>query len=290
MKWLYSIILGLMLMATPNICYAQGAEKFVVPHQTILGADEPVPPGDIVILKISQISLKDKPQYLKEVQYHWTVLRNGKKIDRFIAWPDNSSLVFGAGNDTKADIKVLLSIAYRYEVVEEIKDKDGKVTGKVIKESAMRLAEPVLAQIRVGDGPNPPNPPGPGPDPVNPDPVFPNGKYGLSKTTYDATKTVNLDSASKQRSATALSNNYKGLASAVRAGTIKTPTDLLQKTAKGNTDALKSVNVLNNEWQAWDDAVQRVLIRLNKVDKTMVAISDFADAWDEIAAGLAAVK
>jgi hypothetical protein len=101
---------------------------------------------------------------------------------------------------------------------------------------------------------------------------------------------VNLDSAAKQASATALANNYKGLASAVRAGTIKTPTDLLQKTAKGNTEALKTVKVLNGEWQAWDDAVQKVLIRLNKVDKKMVTVTDFADAWDEIAAGLAAVK
>lgn len=287
MKWIFAVVLGVLLMLTPNVS-GQGAEKFVVPKQTILGAEEAVPPGDIVILKISPIALKDKPQFLKETQYHWTVFKNGKKFDRFIPWPDNSTLVFGAGMDTKADIKVLLTIGYRFEVTEDVKDKDGKVIGKTIKESAMRIPQPVVAQVRVGNGP-----PDPGPDPVNPDvpdPVFPVGKYGLSKVVYDASKLVTLDSASKVRSATALANNYKGIASSIRAGAIKTPQDALIKTKEGNASALSSAAVVNSSWEPWDLVVQKVLTNLNKVDKTLMTASDIAIAWDEIAAGLLAVK
>lgn len=293
MKWLFALVLGLILMASPSMYSQDGFtanEKFVVPNQTIIGAEEPIPTGEIVVLKISPIDAKNKPQFLKEIRYQWTVFKNGKKFDRFIPWPDNSTLVFGSGNDTRADIKVLLSIAYRYEVTEDVKDKDGKVTGKKITESAMRLAQIKVAQVKVGTEPNPP--PGPDPDPINPTPapVFPPGKYGLSKIVYDAASLVNLDSTSKQRSATALANNYKGIASSIRAGAIKSPQDALIKTKDGNGAALKSVSVVNSSWEPWDVEVQRMLDKFNKVDKTLATVQDIATAWDEISAGLMQVK
>lgn len=292
MKWMLSLVLGTLILFSTTAYSQQGADKFVVPKQTIVGADEPVPPGDVVILKISPIEAKDRPQYLKEVQYRWTVFKNGKKFERFLPWPDGSVLAFGSGVDTKVDIKVILTIAYRYEVQEDMKDKDGKVVGKVIKESAIRLVNPLVAQVKIGNGPDIPDPVDPVDpiDPIVPDPTFPFGKYGLSKVTYDASKSVKLDASSKQKSAQALASNYRGLASAVSAGTIKTAKDLLEKTAAGNEAAFKRVNVAKNEWQAWDDSVEAVLVKLNKTDKTLVTLQDFVTAWNEIATGLDAVK
>jgi hypothetical protein len=292
MKWILTLIMGALLM-TPIMNaqsdFGTSPDKFVVPQQKIIGADEPVAPGDIIILKISPI--QGKVQHLKTIKYNWLVLKNGKQVDRMIEWPDKTALVFGAGTDTKADIKVILSIAYHYEITEDVKDKDGKVTSKVIKQSDIRLAKPILAQIKVGNGPTPPpDPDVPTPDPDVPDPVLPSGQYGLAKISYDGAKLVKLDSAMKIRSAMALAANYEGIAAAVKAGVIKSPKEVLEKTLEGNKAVFDSLKLVSSGWEPWDQHVQKVLIKLNKESKTMTTVDDFATAWKEISVGLKNVK
>jgi len=66
MKIIYSLII--FLAFSLNVF----AEKFVIPDQKIVGAETPIPLGELVDLSVSPI--KSPPQYLVETTYTWKVL------------------------------------------------------------------------------------------------------------------------------------------------------------------------------------------------------------------------
>lgn len=275
---MFIFILGFLLMASPG--FAQDSNKFVIPKQDIVGIEEPVPTGDIVILRVSPI--QDKVEYLKSVEYRWIIIRDGKIVTRFIAM--NDSIVFGAGSDPNVDIKVFLIRAYNYEITEELTTKDDKKV-KVVKESGMRLADPIIAQVKLR-GPNPPVPP---PNPVDPDPIFPIGRFDLAKVSYNAVKQVTaLDSARRVQAARALARSYSSIASSIRAGAITNPKKALEETKAANDIALRDLGI-RGEFEPWDQALKSVLVNLNSSGK-LKTMDDFATAWDEIAQGLNAAK
>ncbi len=270
-KTLYALA---ALLAIATTSFAQQS-KFVVPEQRIEGAENPIAPGELIILRVSNIG--NKPQYLTDVTYKWKILEDGKEKKNVIVWPDGSSIVFGAGAAQK--ITAMLVVLYQYEV----KDKDGKLL-----EAASRMSELLIVNVELanpgpgpGPGPNPPVPPGPGPD-------FPDGKFKLAAVSYRLAM-MHVPVTNRLKGAQAIATSTNAIASAIAAGTLTDPADILKKLKEANNAGLNRVGVSPSEWDNFGNAMQGELLKLYK-DKKLNVASDYGTAFREIAEGLSSVK
>jgi hypothetical protein len=125
-------------------------------------------------------------------------------------------------------------------------------------------------------------PPGPGPTPPTPGPVpLPDGKYKLAAQARDWMSTVPADHRGKAKD---LANSFRGVASAIAAGTMKRPEDVLAATKSSNNAALGSSM---DAWKPWGAKLQTALEKAD-TDGTLRTIDDYKVAWNEIADGLEA--
>lgn len=121
------------------------------------------------------------------------------------------------------------------------------------------------------------------PDVPPPPPDLPDGKFKLAKTVYKTvTDTVAVNPAP---GATILANNFRGLSAKIAAGTVKSIEDLLKETNSVNTASLGSEAA---NWQGFADKFQDILYDMYKA-RTLNTLSDYQQAWIEIATGLEAV-
>ena len=269
MKILYSLFV--FLAFSLNVF----AEKFVIPDQRIIGAETPIPLGELVDLSVSPI--KSPPQYLVETTYTWKVL-DGYTEKR--VRPYDGGVFFGAGIQPKK-LKAFVAVTYLYVVKEQDK----------IVESAARtsfLSTDVLIGTEAPPEPDP-NVPTPTPNP-EPDPTFPEGKYNLSKFIHEITKNkINLSKPDKAKQANALAKSFEGIAAAIVAGTIDDQEDILKKTAEANRSSIQAVGGDKTKWEPVFTDIQEKLFGLYK-DNKMVSKQDFAIAWREIATGFKSFK
>ena len=269
MKILYSLIV--FLAFSLNVF----AEKFVIPDQKIVGAETPIPLGELVDLSVSPI--KSPPQYLVETTYTWKVL-DGYTEKR--VRPYDGGVFFGAGIQPKR-LKAFVAVTYLYVVKEQDK----------IVESAAKTAF-LSTDVLIGDEAPPPptpnpNPPNPNPEP---DPTFPEGKYNLSKFIYDVTKTkINISKSDKAKQANALAKSFESIAAAIAAGTIDDQEDILKKTAEANRSSIQAIGGDKTKWEPVFIDIQEKLFGLYK-DNQMTTKQDFATAWREIAVGFKSFK
>lgn len=267
MKILYSLFV--FLIFSLNVF----AEKFVVPDQKIVGAETPIPLGELVDLSVS--SIKSPPQYLVETTYTWKIL-DGYTEKRVRSY--DGGVFFGAGIQPKR-LKAFVAVTHLYVVKEQDK----------IIESAARTSF-LSADVLIGDESPPvpnPNPPNPNPEP---DPTFPEGKYNLSKFIYDITKTkISISKVDKTKQANALAKSFESIAAAIAAGTIDDQEDILKKTAEANRSSIQSVGGDKTKWEPVFIDIQEKLFGLYK-DNQMTTKQDFATAWREIATGFKAFK
>lgn len=269
MKILYSLIV--FLAFSLNVF----AEKFVIPDQKIVGAETPIPLGELVDLSVSPI--KSPPQYLVETTYTWKVL-DGYTEKR--VRPYDGGVFFGAGIQPKR-LKAFVAVTYLYVV----KDQD-----KIVESAARTsfLSTDVLIGAEAPPEPDP-SVPTPTPNP-EPDPTFPEGKYNLSKFIYDITKTkINISKADKSKQANALAKSFESIAAAIAAGTIDDQEDILKKTAEANRSAIQTVGGDKVKWEPVFVDIQEKLFGLYK-DNKMSTKQDFATAWREIAVGFKSFK
>lgn len=206
--------------------------------------------GDLVVLDASRSEAKD---------FAWKLV-NSDKV--FLPVEGNRKVVFASGQN--GVYTFILAVAL-----------DDKVA---------------IAQHDVTIGPPNPPPPTPippsPPNPPEPEPL-PHGKYDLSRLSRDWAKlSVTLDGPRRTASARSLAASFHTMASAIAAGTLTVPSDILAETKKSNQNALGSDA---ESWRPWFVLLAARLESLGKGGELNVA-DDYAAAWREIAAGLEAVK
>lgn len=250
------------LLATILISSSSLATDFVVPQQKIVGAEAPVPLGELVDLTVSPI--KDPPKHFVSCSVAWKVF-DGDKEKRVREYQDG--IFFGAGVVPKR-MTALVAITYLYVV------KEGDKTSEIVTKTVI-ISSPVI----IGEDP------GPDPEPSAPEPTFPEARYDLQKKAYSLA--INkVPAAIRKGSATAVAKSFESMASAVAAGAIKEVDELLKKTAESNRAA---VGANKAAWEPFFKEMQDVLYSLYE-SKQMVTASDFAEAWREVAAGLKSIK
>lgn len=238
------------------------ATDFVVPQQKIVGAELPVPLGELVDLTVSPI--KDAPKHFVSYSIAWKVF-DGDKEKRVREYQDG--IFFGAGVVPKK-MTALVAITYLYAVKEG--DKATEIATKTVI-----ISSPVI----IGEDP------GPTPDPSAPEPSLPEARYNLQKKSYYLAMSK-VPAAIRKGSASAVAKSFESMASAVAAGAIIEVDDLLKKTADSNRVA---VGANKAAWEPFFKEMQDTLYSLYE-SKQMVTASDFAEAWREVASGLKAIK
>lgn len=268
-----SYILTLTLMLAAAI--AQAADQPQIPTQKIVGADEPVPAGEIVVLQPS--SIDQSPPGLISVSYSWVIIEDGKVKKRVKAEPDGS-IIFGAGLTAKKFL-VVLSVDYVFEKAPAEKAGDHP---QIIQ--AHRL---ITAEVAVTNGQ--PTPPNPGPNPTPPGPL-PDGKFKLAAQVNQFVMTkVNLPGEQRAKAAQAMATSMRAIVQAIKNGQLKTPVDVVKQTKAANNNALKQVGVDPSSFDAFSLELKRVLNSLISQSQ-LPTVNEYAEAWTEIANGLAAVQ
>lgn len=250
------------LLATILISSSSLATDFVVPQQKIVGAEAPVPLGELVDLTISPI--KDPPKHFVSYSVAWKVF-DGDKEKRVREYQEG--IFFGAGVVPKR-MTALVAITYLYAV------KDGDKATEIATKTVI-----IFTPVIIGEDP------GPAPDPSTPEPVLPEARYGLQKKAYSLAMSK-VPASIRKASAANVAKSFDSMASAVAAGAIKEVDELLKKTTESNRAA---VGASKAEWEPFFKEVQEILYSLYE-NKQMVTASDFAEAWREVSAGLKAVK
>ena len=244
------------------VCGASLAADFVVPQQKIVGAESPVPLGELVDLTVSPI--KDPPKHFVSCSIAWKVF-DGDKEKRVREYQDG--IFFGAGVVPKR-MTALAAITYLYVV------KEGDKTIEIITKTVI-----ISSLVTIGEDLDP------APDPAAPEPSFPEARYNLHKKAYSLAM-GKVPAAARKGSAAAVAKSFESMASAVAAGAIKEVDDLLKKTAESNRAAVGANKVA---WEPFFKEMQDTLYSLYE-DKQMVTATDFAEAWREVASGLKSVK
>ena len=238
------------------------ATDFVVPQQKIVGAEAPVPLGELVDLTVSPI--KDPPKHFVSCSIAWKVF-DGDKEKRVREYQDG--IFFGAGVVPKR-MTALAAITYLYVV------KDGDKTTEISTKTVI-ISSPVIIGEDLG----------PDPEPSAPEPSFPEARYNLQKKAYSLA-TSKVPAAIRKGSAAAVAKSFESMASAVAAGAVKEVDELLKKTAESNRAA---VGANKAAWEPFFKEMQDTLYSLYE-SKQMLTATDFAEAWREVAAGLKSVK
>ena len=155
----------------------------------------------------------------------------------------------------------------RYLVVPTKGEKSGRY--RFVAVGASKEGEQVRVDfvVVVGNQPLPPEPPTPQPD----------GKLGLIKTSREGVLKVSTATAADRKK---LASAQRSVASAVAAGGVIQPADILKVWRDGNNAAVNSV-----EWQKWGVDVSTSLQKLY-ADGKLKSKDDWSAAFEEIALGL----
>jgi hypothetical protein len=248
-------------------CNFAFAENFVIPEQKIVGAELPIPLGELVDLSISPI--QSSPKFLVSTTYAWKVFDGytEKRIRNY-----ENGVFFGSGIQAKR-LKVIVSITHLYIVKDNEK----------LLETAIRTNF-ISTDVFIGEQ-DPDTPPEP-----EVEPEFGESKYQLSKFVYDGVKNnIKLSKSDKAKQCAAIATSFDSIAAAIAAGTIATLDDILKKTAESNKLALTRSGGDRTKWEPVFTEIQEKLFDLYKTNK-MQTKEDFAIAWREISSGLKLIK
>lgn len=247
------------------------AAELAVPEQKIVGADKPIPYGELVILSVTP---PGKVENLASTSYTWKVFQ-GTAEKRF-AVDAEGRVFFGSGTGkegTSSSYLAVLAITHVFLVQEE-----GKTKQVVAKTSILST------QVVVGDPAQPRPPPTPAPAPEQ-EPSFTGEKLGLAKFAWK-TATQTVTGTGRQSQSRALADAYRKTAAAIKDENLKDPRVILQR-AKQNNDA--ALGTQTEPWEAFSEKLADELFRLYEADKLKTP-QDFLQAWAEIEAGLREVK
>ena len=248
----------------------------VTDGNNVVEAGKPVPLGELVDISVSKPDGTTK--YLIATTYDWKLLENGKERKFKSPSGDPSNIWYAAGIKAKKQ-QVFCVVTYLYVVRANPTDEKSAIV-----EVASRT-QFLYADISIGDAtPDPVTPPAP-----DPAPNLADGKFKLAKSTYDLAMKKVAAGADRAKAAKALADSFRGIASSVKAGAIKDPKDILSKTAAKNQSSLADAKIGKDVWTPFFTDFLDVIYGMYEVGAISTA-DDFADAWNEIATGLEAIK
>lgn len=270
-KNIFKKIALISVLSLSSMFVGCGGDKVdnVVPPVTISGADSVIPNnGDMVVLRV--VKPEKTPDGLHSVKYDWKVFDQNHKEKTNVFTEENGECIYFGSGISPTKYLVVLDVVYEFWN-----------HGKIVKTSGI-----VSREVIIGGGPGPNPSPSPTPTPV-PTPSVPDGKYGLTKLSYQtAMAKVKGD---KAKSAKALSDNYASVATRLAAGAIKTLDDAFEEIRKGNLAALEKSGASKSDWEGWDEVLRKSIYKLYSDDKLKV-LSDYPDVFKAISDGLAFVK
>jgi hypothetical protein len=127
--------------------------------------------------------------------------------------------------------------------------------------------------VAIDVGPGAPLPPDPAP-----------GRFGLTKEVMEwVTSSVSTEDRSMSGE---LAKSFRTIQSAMAAGTLKQPAEILRETLQSNNRALGS---RVEGWRGWGSRLESRLSQLHAESK-LRTVEDYREAWGEIAAGLERVR
>lgn len=194
----------------------------------------------------------------------WKILKNNQEVV-FKNISDNN-IIFPVGVE-KSNIQVLFHGSYIDPSTKKI-----KTSGFIIKNVTVG-----------GQVPTPPEPPKPEPD----NPIIPDGKYKISQTVY-TTAVALVQSSKLPESAGALSKSYQSVADNITKKEYASLKDAYADLKIKNAEAIKGVKGNIDDWQAWDDAIRKIVSNLHNTKK--LNLIDHADILSEISVGLSYIK
>lgn len=240
-----------------------------VPKVSIIGADKPIPVGELVVL---DAVIDSKPANLYSISYAWTVL---PKRDVMV-WPDGTKAIFGTGTRNKS-YTVILTTSFVFTV----KDSD-KITDIVQRSST----QTILVGIDDGLG-SPPTDPTP---PIKPEEPTGGGAdtpllTGLSKLSSDWTSLVVRNDTNQEEDikidAANLAKAFRSAADQIDNGALTDINSIMSTSKSLNDGAIKH----KLEWLPWFAKVSE-FIESSYRDGSMREVSQYSKAWKEIAVGL----
>ena len=250
---------------------ALGQDKFPLPNQVIVGAEQPIPLGELVDLSISPV--KDQIPNLDKFVVSWKIY-DGDTEKKFRSSGDG--IFFGAGIKSKK-LLVLASISYLYKVKEGDKITAAEVKN-VLLSTTLQIGDQVLPKPNV-DPEKPAIPDG--------GEKLPAGRFNLSKIAYD--NVYRYVDASNRNGAKIYANALDGVASSIAAGIYTEVEPILKATKEAGDNAFKENNIQTKGWNAFGEAMQDIIYDLYK-NKKLVTVYDFRDAWAEMSLGLKSIK
>jgi hypothetical protein len=279
-KALLGFLLSLVLCGSV-FAAAPVKDDYVTPPVSIVGAEDPVPYGEMV--QVQAVHKGEVPADLTDVHYDWKVFSGDTQTEkRVYVSPDSKTVIFAAGIK-KTKFLVVLNVTYTYIH----KDKDGKIDNVQTRTSGIQNT-----YVTVGDKAPEPIPPGPNPTPVPPTPtptppVVPDTPLGLVKASVAAA--AGMTSPTKTSAAQALAVVYNQVAADIEANKIATLGEAYKQLKDGNAKALASVNADLGEWQIWDDGLRRAVYKLY-LDKKLTKVTDYPAVFREIAQSFSYIK
>lgn len=235
------------------------AGDYPTPTQFIKGTEDPYPPGELVRLWVPP--LLDKPKDLISVAYAWKVFDGGK--EKTNVEDLGNRIIFGTGLTAK-HMTAIVAVTYLFQ------GADNKPCVKV-----SLLTADVVVGAPPGPAPNPqPTPPTPTPDPN----LSPLAKFVVD----NSSKVTKPDS--RVKGSRALAASLRGVSSAIAAGTLKAPKDILEQVANGNNAGLTAAGVPIDDWDAFGQTLQDKLNSMYS-QGLLKTPADYAQAFRDLSDG-----
>jgi hypothetical protein len=272
--------LTLLLLALPAWATPQ------VPEQKIVGAEAPLPLGDMADLSVTPPG--DVPGLLGTT-YEWKLFdlvvgKDGlvEPVAKKFKSDHKGGIFFGTGITPKRMLAVV-AVTHLFEA-----DKDGKktVVAKTVELWAKLTVGSDSPAPQPAPTPNPipiPQPPDPAPSP-GPAPTFSDGKFKGARDAYAFAK-QRVDAAGLAKAKDA-ATAFRGVAGVIQKGGLKGVKNILDSTSATLDKALGDQAAA---WEGWGDWLQERLVALYQ-GGTFQSDADFATYFIEVAEGLEAVK
>lgn len=249
----------------------QGSE-LVVPEQKILGAEKPIPYGELVILSVSP---PEKAEHLASTSYTWKVFQ-GAAEKRF-AVDAEGRVFFGSGTGkegTSTSYLAVVAVTHVYLVREGGQTKQVQARTRIL-----------TAQVTVGDPQSPRPPPRPADAAEEKEPSFSGDTLGLALFTWK-TVTAKVPAAGRKAVAARLADAFARTAADIKAGKLTDGSAILQRARQDNTAAL------GKDVEGWLPFLEALMDRLFSLyeGKKLDRPQDYLQAWAEIEAGLREVR
>ncbi len=227
-------------------------------------APDSIPPGRLVRLEATLVRERDHlreelaPSGEDAPRFAWRLVAppDGYEIDRW-TFDAGRTVVFAAAEPG----------AYRFVLAAAVPDSAGGPPQLVLAEHTLIVT----------------GAPTPSPHP-EPGPSLPEGTFGLARMVYDLAR-AEVPVASRN-DALSLAENYRAVAARIVAGTLAEPDAILAATAEDNRAALGA------GVEVWRPFFAALAARMKSLDAAgrLAEPADYATAWNEISAGLGALR